>query len=229
MFDMLGMRPVAGRGLEARDEKAGADQAILIGYGVWKDRYGKDPGVIGRAVRANEKPAVIVGVMPEGFKFPNNEDLWMAAIPDAAAEKRDTRDYRMIGMLKEGVSMATARADLNVIARRLEKDYPATNKNYGATVQTFHEAMNGGPIRLVFLLMMGAVGFVLLIACANVANMLLGRAVERTREVSIRTAMGASRGRLVAQLLIESVLLAAMGGDSDCCWRGWESARSDER
>ena len=212
MFDMLGTHPVVGREMQPSDEKAGAEQAILIGYGVWKDRYGKDPSVIGRAVRANERPAVIIGVMPEGFKFPNNEDLWMTIIPDAAAEKRSNRDYRMIGMLKEGVSIAEARADLSMVAKRLERAYPDTNKDYAATIQTFHQAMNGGPIRLVFLLMMGAVGFVLLIACANVANMLLGRAVERTREVSIRTAMGASRGRLVSQLLIESVLLSAMGG-----------------
>ncbi len=212
MFDMLDTHPVIGRGMAAADEKPGAQQVVLLGYGVWRDRYGKDPGVVGRAVRANEKPAVIIGVMPEGFKFPNNEDLWLAAIPDAAAEKRSTRDYRMIGILKSGIPISEARADLGSIARRLEKEYPDTNKDYGATVLTFHDAMNGGPIRLVFMLMMGAVGFVLLIACANVANMLLSRAVERTREVSIRTAMGAGRGRLVGQMLIESVLLATLGG-----------------
>jgi predicted permease len=212
MFDMLDARPVIGRGMTPADEKPGAPQAVLLGYGVWRDRYGKDPGVVGRAVRVNEKPATIIGVMPDGFKFPNNEDLWLAAIPDAAAEKRSTRDYRMIGMLKAGIPISEARADVGAIAKRLEQAYPATNKDHGATVLTFHEAMNGGPIRLVFLLMMGAVGFVLLIACANVANMLLSRAVERTREVSIRTAMGAGRWRLVRQMLIESVLLATLGG-----------------
>uniref|UniRef100_Q021E6 Permease n=1 Tax=Solibacter usitatus (strain Ellin6076) TaxID=234267 RepID=Q021E6_SOLUE len=212
MFDMLATHPVLGRGMSPADEKAGAPQVVLLGYGVWRDRYGKDPGVLGRAVRVNEKPAVIIGVMPEGFKFPNNEDLWLAAIPDAAAEKRSNRDYRMIGMLKPGIPITEARADLGAIAKRLAQAYPETNKDHGATVLTFHDAMNGGPIRLVFLLMMGAVGFVLLIACANVANMLLSRAVERTREVSIRTAMGAGRWRLVGQMLIESVLLASLGG-----------------
>jgi len=212
MFDMIGTHPVTGRGFVAADEKPGAEQAVLIGYGIWKDRYAKDPGVVGRAVRVNEKPAVIVGVMPEGFKFPNNEDLWMAFVPDAAAEKRSNRDFMMVGMLKEGTSISEARADLSVIAKRLEREYPDTNKEHGAAVQTFHEAMNGGPIRLVFTLMMGAVGFVLLIACANVANMLLSRAVERTREVSIRTAMGAGRWQIVGQLLTESILLSAMGG-----------------
>lgn len=213
MFDMLGMRPVAGRGFESADAKPGAQTVVLLGYGVWKDRYSNDPAVIGRTVRVNEAPAVIVGVMPEGFKFPNSEDLWTCATPpDAAAAQRRDRDYRMIGMLTPGVSIDTARADLGVIANHLAAEYPATNKNFGAAVQTFHESMNGGEVRVIFLLMMGAVGFVLLIACANVANMLLSRAVERSREVSIRAAMGASRWRLVRQLLVESVVLAAVGG-----------------
>ena len=211
MFDMLRTHPIVGRGFVAADEQPGAVQVVLIGYGVWKDRYAKDPGVIGRDVRLNEKRAVIVGVMPEGFKFPNNEDLWTAIIPDSA-EKRNIRDYRMIGILKEHRSISEARADVGLIYKRLEKDYPDTNKDYSASIQTFHQAMNGGPIRLVFLLMLGAVAFVLLIACANVANMLLSRAMERTREVSIRTAMGASRWRIVRQLLIECLLLSAMGG-----------------
>jgi len=137
MFDMLRTNPVIGRGMQPGDEKPGAEPVVLIGYGVWKDRYGKDPGVIGRAVRANDKPAVVIGVMPEGFKFPNNEDLWMAIVPDAAAEKRSTRDYRLIGILKEGSSIAEARADLSVIAKRLEKEYPDTNKDHGVTIETF--------------------------------------------------------------------------------------------
>lgn len=212
MFAMLHTQPVIGRAMQPSDEKPGAETVALISYGVWKDRYGKNPGVIGRAVRINEKGAVIIGVMPEGFKFPNIEDVWTSIVPDAAAEDRNQRSYVMVGMLKEGSSIAAAQADLTVIAKRLEKQYPDTNKGYGATVLTFHQAMNGGPIRLMFLLMLGAVGFVLLIACANVANMLLSRATERAAEVSIRTAIGASRWRIVRQLLIESILLAALGG-----------------
>jgi putative ABC transport system permease protein len=212
MFDMLRANPVIGRGFQPSDEKPGAEQVVLLGYGVWKDRYAKDPNVVGRAVRVNEKPAVVIGVMPEGFKFPNNEDLWLAVVPDAEAEKRTNRNYRVIGILKEGSSIAEARAELGIVAKRLAQEYPDTHKDFGATVQTFHEAMNGGQIKLVFLLLMGAVGFVLLIACANVANMLLGRAVERAREVSVRAAMGASRWRLVRQLLVESVILSFFGG-----------------
>jgi predicted permease len=212
LFDMLSMQPVLGRVLTPADEKAGAESFMVIGYGVWKDRYGKDPRVIGRAIRANEKIAVIIGVMPDGFKFPNNEDVWMNIVPDEQWEKRDNRALMMTGMLKPGRSLPAAQAELDVVARRLQQQFPDSHKGHGIAVKTFHEMMNGGPIRVMFLLMMGAVGFVLLIACANVANMLLGRALSRRREISIRVAMGASRSRILRQLLVESVLLSLIGG-----------------
>ena len=212
IFRMLSVKPILGRDFEASDERPGAEPVILLGYGPWKDRYGRDPNVVGRQVRANEKTAVIVGVMPEGFKFPNNEDVYMAASPTAEDEDRNDRDFMLVGMMKPGVSPPEAQAALMLTARRLEKDFPKTHKDHTVAVRTFHQAMNGGPIRLVFLLMMGAVGFVLLIACANVANMLLSRSMTRSREISIRAAMGASRWQIIRQLLIESVLLAAMGG-----------------
>jgi len=212
MFDMLQMKPVAGRGFVASDGKAGAERVALIGYGVWKDRYGKASDVIGRSVRLDEKPTVIIGVMPEGFKFPSNQDLWLAAAPEAEWEKRDRRDFQLIGMLKPGRSLTDAQADLSIVAKRLEQQFPTSHKDHGVRVSTFHQAMNGGPIRLVFLLMLGAVGFVLLIACANVANMLLSRSVARAREMSIRAAMGASRWQIIRQLLTESVLLSFVGG-----------------
>ncbi|MBL8220644.1 MAG: ABC transporter permease, partial [Bryobacterales bacterium] len=212
MFDMLQVKPVAGRGFVASDGKAGAERVALIGYGVWKDRYGKAADVIGRTVRLEEKPTVIIGVMPEGFKFPSNQDLWLPAAPEAEWEKRDRRDFQLIGMLKPGRSLTDAQADLTIVAKRLEQQFPASHKDHGIRVNTFHQAMNGGPIRLVFLLMLGAVGFVLLIACANVANMLLSRSVARAREMSIRAAMGASRWQIIRQLLTESVLLSFVGG-----------------
>jgi ABC-type antimicrobial peptide transport system permease subunit len=210
MFEMLRTKPVIGRGIFPSDEKLGAAPVLLIGYGVWVDRYGKDPNILGRSVRANNKPAAIVGVMPKGFKFPNNEDIWMAAIPDAELAKRNNRAFLMVGMLKEGTSIAEAQADLSIVAKRLEEQFPDSHKNHGISVQTFHQAMNGGGIRLVFLLLLGAVGFVLLIACANVANMLLSKAVGRSREISIRAALGARRWRLVRQLLVESIVLAIL-------------------
>lgn len=212
MFDMLGVKPVAGRGLQPSDESKGVEKVILLGHGVWKDRYGQNPGVIGRTVRINEESATVVGVMPEGFKFPSNEDLWISMVPDATAADRNKRDYILVGKLERNASVSAAQADLGVIAARLEKAYPDTNKGHGATVKTFHDSMNGGQVRILFLLMLGAVSFVLLIACANVANMLLSRAVERTREISIRAAMGASRWQLIRQLLLESIVLSVAGG-----------------
>lgn len=212
LFAMLETPPVAGRAFRDEDSQAGAANVVLLGYGVWKERYGLDPSVIGRSIRANGEPAVVVGVMPEGFKFPSNEDLWMAAKPDEQAGKRGDRAFRMIGKLQAGASKDSAQADLAIVARRLEEQFPDSHKGYGIGVRTFHEAMNGGPIRLVFLLMMGAVGFVLLMACANVANLLLSRAVGREREMAIRLALGASRGQIVRQLLVESVMLSLAGG-----------------
>jgi len=212
MFEMLRMSPVLGRGFAASDATAGAPLVVLLGHGVWVDRYGKDPNVVGRAVRVNGQPATIAGVMPRGFKFPNNEDLWIPLIPSADLEKRDARSFALIGMRREGVSVYEAQAGLAVIAARLATDYPASHRNHGVIVQTFHDAMNGGRIRVAFFLMLGAVGFVLLIACANVANMMLSKALVRRREMSIRAALGASRWRMIRQLLVESVLLSLLGG-----------------
>ncbi len=212
LFELLRIPPVKGRTLTAEDERAGAHPVIVLGHGVWKDRYGMDPNVIGRNVRANEKPAVIIGVMPEGLKFPSNEDLWMNIVPDEEWEKRENRAVMMVGRLKPGETRSSAQAQLAVVAHRLAQQFPESHKGYGISVRTFHEMMNGGPIRAMFLLLMGAVGLVLLIACANVANMLLGRALSRRREISIRVTMGAGRMRIVRQLLVESVLLAVLGG-----------------
>ncbi len=212
LFDMLHTRPVLGRGFLPDDDQPGAESVAVIGDGVWQDRYGSSPEVIGRAVRVNGHPATIVGVMPEGFKFPQNEDLWMPLVPDEQLEKRDQRSLMLYGILEPGTTATEATADLGVIASRLATEYPETNKDIGVNVMTLHERFNGGNIRLVFLLMLAAVGFVLLIACANVANMMLGRALGRQREVSIRAAMGASRWRIIRQLLTESVVLSLMGG-----------------
>ncbi|HEY6487754.1 MAG TPA: ABC transporter permease [Terracidiphilus sp.] len=212
LFDMLQVRPQLGRGFLQSDDKPGAEPVVLLGYGVWKERYGSSPEVIGRAVHVNEKAATIIGVMPQGFKFPAGTDLWMPLTPTADLEKRDNRPLQVFGMLQPGVSLARANVDMNAITQRLAAQYPTTNKDVSAVVETFHQHYNGGNIRIIFLLMLAAVGFVLLIACGNVANMMLSRALLRQREMSIRTALGASRWRVVRQLLIESVLLSLLGG-----------------
>ncbi len=212
LFDLIKTPPILGRGFNEADGQAGAASVMLLGHKVWQNRYAGDPAVIGRAVRVDGKPVTIIGVMPEGFLFPNNEELWMPLTPTADLEKRDHRWLQLFALLKPGVSVAEANADLGVISGRLAAEFPDTNKDYRALVRTFHDTYNGDQIRTVFLMMLGAVGFVLLIACANVANMMLARAVARGREIAVRAAMGATRGQLVRQLLVESVLLSVLGG-----------------
>jgi predicted permease len=212
VFAMLHMRPVLGRGFLPDDDKAGAAPVLLLGNGVWKERYGSSPSVIGRAVRVNEKPATIIGVMPDGFRFPVNSQMWMPLMPTPEFEKRDNRALDVFAMLKPGVGALQATVELNTIARRLAVQYPITDKDLTVRVESFHQRYNGGSVRMIFLLMLAAVGFVLLIACADVANMMLSRTLGRQREMSIRTALGASRWRVVRQLLIESVLLSVLGG-----------------
>ncbi|MFN7920970.1 MAG: ABC transporter permease [Bryobacteraceae bacterium] len=212
LFQMLGVQPVAGRGITDADAKPGAQKMVLLSYGVWKDRYALDPAVINRTVRLNEEPAVIAGIMPDGFLFPNNEKLWVPAMPDTRTLERNNRAFMIVARMAPGISLERAQAALDPIAARLAAQFPDTHKDHLLRARTFHQAMNGGPIRTVFLLMLGAVGFVLLIACANVANLLLSRVFARTREISIRAAMGASRWRILRQLLCESVTLSVAGG-----------------
>jgi putative ABC transport system permease protein len=212
IFGMLHTQPVLGRGFIPSDDQPGAPPVLLLGYGIWNDRYGRSPDVIGRTVRVNSKPATIIGVMPDGVRFPNDEDMWMPLVPDSDFEDRTHHWLQVFAIRKPGVSISQASADLTRIATRIAADHPQENKGIGIQVLTFHERYNGGPIKMAFLLMLAAVGFVLLIACANVANMMLGRALGRQREINIRAAMGASRWQIIRQLLIESLLLSAIGG-----------------
>jgi putative ABC transport system permease protein len=213
-FKLLGQPPILGRDFLPDDDRPGAPAVVLLGGGIWKNRYGSDPGVIGRSVRINDIPAVIVGVMPEGFKFPQNSDLWQPLGQNQSFLKqaRNVRPLGVFGRLAPNVTREQAQAEMLGVTQRLARDYPDTSKDIEARVMTFNEQQNGGPIRAVFLSLLGAVAFVLLIACANVANLLLARAANRAREVSVRASLGASRARIVRQLLIESLLLALVSG-----------------
>ncbi|MGB7219817.1 MAG: ABC transporter permease [Vicinamibacterales bacterium] len=213
MFRLVGVKPVLGREFLPEDDKPGA-AVVLLGNGVWKNRYGGDPNILGRTIRVNNVPSVVIGVMPEGFQFPNNADLWqpLQLSPGLLEPKRDQRFLNVMGRLVPGVTMEQAREQLSTITTRLAGDYPATNKDIRPTVVPYSTRVNGGPIRLMFLSLMGAVGFVLLIACANVANLLLARAADRSREISVRMSLGATRWQVVRQLLMESLLLAVIGG-----------------
>jgi putative ABC transport system permease protein len=211
LFGMLGMRPERGRDLVAADAASGAAPVVLIGYSIWKERYG-GRDVLGRMIRINGKPAMIVGVMPKAFRFPSEEDAWMPFAASAEREDRSRRQLQLFGLLKHDVTIAQAAAEFDVLSQHLAREYPKEDKNIAALVQTLHQRYNGDQIALAFSLLMAAVALVLLIACANVANLLLGRALARSREISIRVSMGASRWQIVRQLLVESLLLSALGG-----------------
>jgi predicted permease len=213
-FRLLGQSPVLGRDFLPDDDRPGATPVVLIGSSLFKDRYGSDPATVGRTIRVNEIPAVVIGVMPEGFRFPGNTDLWqpLAVLPGLLKQQRNARTFQMLGRLAPDSAREQAQSELDALTQRLAAEFPDTNKDVRAVVQPYHERVNGPQIRTVFLSLLGAVAFVLLIACANVANLLLARAASRAREISVRVSLGASRRRVVRQLLIESLVLALIAG-----------------
>ena len=211
-FGLLGQPMRLGRDFRPEEDKKGAEPVAIIGAGVWKSRYGSDPNVIGKVVNVNQIPTTIVGVMPEGVRFPSNADMWQPLVPDENALRRGSRNMTVFARLAPGVSLERAQAEMAGIGQQLSQQFPDTNKELEAGVLTFNQRFNGGPIRIIFLALLGAVGFVLLIACANVANLQLARSAQRTREVAVRVALGASRARVIRQLLVESTLLSCIGG-----------------
>jgi putative ABC transport system permease protein len=210
-FSMLGVRPLYGRVLQREDVQPGKDNIAVIGYGLWQRRFGSDRHIVGRQVSMGGKSTTIVGVMPEGFDYPSPSEAWQPFEPDLAKESRDNRYFNVIGRLKPGASLPQAQAQMDTINQRLAQSYSETNAGWGVKLTTLHEGVVGS-VRLSLLVLLGAVAFVLLIACANIANLLLARATSRQKEIAVRSALGASRLRLVRQLLTESLLLSISGG-----------------
>jgi predicted permease len=212
-FRLLGQQPLLGRDFAPGEDRKGAEPVVILGYRLWKDRYAGDAGVLGKSLRLNGQAATIIGVMPDRMNFPVVAELWAPSVPKDGQERRDARFLSVFGRLRAGASADEARTELTGIAQRFATAYPDTNKDLvSARVETFSQRFVGGNARIVFLVISAAVGFVLLIACANVANLLLSRSAQRAREIAIRMALGATRLRVLRQLLLESVVLACIGG-----------------
>ena len=223
-FSVLGQKPILGRDFAPSDGVPGAAPVVILSYELWERRFGKAPNVIGKSFEftgrpfeldnGNDQLVTVVGVMPSGFYFPHHwVDVWFPIVPTPALQQRDRRIlYFAFGRLAKGATDKSADAEMALIGRRLESAYPATNKDVLPRVQTFNESHVSGIGGSGYGILWGAVGFVLLIACANLANLFLGRAIGRSREVVLRAALGAGRWRIIRQLLIESLMFGIPGG-----------------
>jgi putative ABC transport system permease protein len=215
LFRMLGVAPVLGRDFTPTEDTPGTPIIVLISHTLWTQRYGADPGIVGRDIRIIDRSGTIIGVMPEGMHFPFNANIWLPAgsmPPAISGQPRQARGYFAVGRLNDGVSVEQARSELRTVGQTLAAQYPETNKDLWPHVDPFVERILGPQIPLLFWALMGAVAFVLLIACSNVANLLLAKAAGRSGEMSVRVAVGASRWQIVRQLLVESILLALVAG-----------------
>jgi putative ABC transport system permease protein len=211
LFPTLGVAPVAGRGIAPEEDRPGATPVVLIGYGLWTRALGADSAVIGRVIRVNGEPTTVIGIMPLGFEFPEFADIWLPLTPFADSLARDDRSIGVVARLRDDVQLETARGEVARLTSGIATQHPEVMKNWSGNLVTLREDLTRDPDRAPFLILLGASALVLLIACANLANLMLARANRRVREMAVRSAVGATRRQLVRQMLTESVLLSAVG------------------
>lgn len=227
-FSVLGVNPLAGRLFLPADDAPGQPAQAVVSEALWERRYGRDRNLVGRTITVSDQPVEVVGIAAKGFRFEDNVDVWLlgdrglprfTSIPNLA-QNRDVHILTAVGRLRAGVSLSEAQAELDVISARLAREYPATNKGWGTAIDPLHSALVGHTQRMLMLLL-GAVALMLLIASVNVANLILVRTKAREVELAMRSALGASPGRVIRQLLAESAVLAACGGALGLALAAW--------